>query len=127
MYIIKRTDIKSDVCIFNGDDCTMIGIGKWKFNINTFFFKGDVYLTIEDNNGKYKFTPEFPGYDGKLVYTLEEVNENGNSLYVRGSSAMVPAVKSVAATFFFEGDKCRFVSDLPFIGHIEVKNGIKVA
>lgn len=105
----------------------MVGIGKWKFTVNTFFFKGDVFLKIEDNNGKYEFVPEFPGYDGKLEYSIDEVTENGNSLYVRGSSAMVPAVKSVAATFYFDGDSYRLVSDLPFIGHFEVNNGVKIA
>lgn len=105
----------------------VIGIGKWRFTINTFFFKGDVYLTIEDDKGNYKFTPEIPGYDGKLTYNLEEVTENGNTLYVKGSSAMVPAIKSVAATLIFNGDNCKLVSDLPFIGHFEVDNGTRVA
>ncbi len=104
----------------------MLGLGKWRFYIDFFLYKGYVYLNIEDNNGKYKITPEADGYTGDIVYDLDDVVVKGNTLHVEISSVAIPGNKRISGDLIFDGDKCKAVAEVPFVGHLELKDGIRV-
>ncbi len=37
----------------------MIGLGKWVCNVDSMFYRGEVFFTISDNNGQYAFDLTF--------------------------------------------------------------------
>lgn len=106
----------------------MLGLGKWKFSINMFLYKGVFYLNIEDNNGKYKITPIADGLKAdEIVYKVSKVVEEGNKLYAEIESELIPGNKTISGCLTFNGDRCSIAADVPILGHLEVKDGIKVS
>ena len=103
----------------------MIGLGKWKFSVEMFLFKGDIYLNISNNNGKYVFTPEIPGYTDEIKYDIIEAKESGNTLHVVAETTMLPGKKIISADLMFDGDNCEVETEVPFIGKVNLKNGIR--
>ncbi len=41
----------------------MLGLGKWEVPVNTMFFKGTAKITVTQDNGKFDFKFEVPGFD----------------------------------------------------------------
>ncbi len=103
----------------------MIGIGKWKFSVNTIFYKGSAVLEVKDNNGKYAFNVEAPGLKKMPDYYISNIKENGNTLTVRGGSDLLPG-KEVEVSATFNGDRCSGYVNVPFFGKIAIKDGEKI-
>lgn len=102
----------------------MIGLGKWDFDVDTIFFKGNAQVEIKNNNGKYEFSAVIP--DVKIPdYFISDIKEEGNTLLVTGGSDLLPG-KSVTVSLTFEGNTCNGIVNAPFVGKIKLKNGRKI-
>lgn len=104
----------------------MIGKGKWKFAVDIFLYRGDIFLTISEKDGKYIFSPEIPGYKDEISYEVIEAKESGNTLHVVAAASMVPGKKTISADMTFDGDKCIARMDVPYIGKIDLNDGVRV-
>ena len=65
----------------------MIGLGKWQgtVNIQILKFSGDVFITINDNNGEYNVDIQLPKQLEKVKLRFESIEESGdNSLKGKG-------------------------------------------
>ena len=102
----------------------MIGLGKWGCHVDTMFFKGDVEITISDNNGQYALELFLPDIDIP-EYTVKSVDEDGNTLHAVVNVSMLG--KDVDVTVTFEADSFSGIIKIPFLGKIKLKDGFRIA
>jgi hypothetical protein len=103
----------------------MIGLGKWKFSVNTVLLKGEAIINIMNKNGEYAFSADIPGLKEMPDYYIDEVKVNGDTLNIKGGTPLLPGkVIEVSATF--KGDTCEGYINAPFIGKLLIKDGKKV-
>lgn len=101
----------------------MIGLGKWRCNVDTMFFSGDVELTVKDNNGEYGFELDLPGIDIP-DYQIKSVEEDGNNVK---AVVYIPALgKDADLNVTFDGDSFSGVLKIPFLGKVKLKDGYRV-
>ena len=88
-------------CVYNSKDgkgdLTMIGIGKWSVSIDTMMFRGDVILTIADENGAYSLTAEVPGMK-MPEYNVSDIAEDGDTLTAVVTTPLLSG-KKIAALY----------------------------
>jgi len=102
----------------------MIGLGTWKFFVDTIFYKGEALLTISGDGGDYGVNCELKDMDlGMQIATIEE--ENGNTLRGTATISLLKG-KQVEFSVRFE-DVANGYLKVPFVGKIMLKNGQKVA
>lgn len=104
----------------------MLGIGKWKFTVDVFLYKGDVIINIAENNGEYVITPEIPGFHEELTYELLEAKVIGNTLHVAAAATLLPGKKVLSGDLTFDGDKCVAKADIPYLGFLDLGVGVKI-
>ena len=102
----------------------MVGIGTWRFELNTPVFKGTLKLTISFENGQYDFKPELPGYKGPLEYEVLSVKEEGRTLSGELTTSFIPGNRPVKLAMTFEGDRCAAIAKVPLLGKVRV-NGVR--
>ncbi len=103
----------------------MIGLGKWACHVDTMFFKGDVEMTISDNNGQYGFDLKLPGIDIP-GYEIKELNEeNGDTINAIVNVDMLPG-KDISLILTFTDDTVNGLVKVPFLGKIKLKDGKKI-
>ena len=82
----------------------MIGIGKWKIPVNSFFYKGTAEVTVIDNDGKYDFKFNAPGQ--KLPeFDVFNIKVTGNTLSADATCDRLKG-KNLHADVTFDGDTC---------------------
>jgi len=102
----------------------MIGLGTWKFFVDTMFYKGEALLTISDDGGAYGVNCELKEMDlGMQIVSIEE--ENGNTLKGTATISLLKG-KQVEFSVRFEEAANGYLK-VPFAGKIMLKNGQKIA
>ena len=107
----------------------MIGIGKWQgsVNIQILKFSGDVFVTIEDNNGEYNVDIKLPQQLEKVKLRFDTIEEiSADSLKGKGK-LLTPAGRELAfeAGVDFDGDEMGGYLKIA-IANIKIKNGHKI-
>ena len=103
----------------------MIGVGKYKVNIDHMFFQGEAIFEIEYENGKYEFEIEIENADFDFDIDITEAEEDGNTLYAKATVAILPG-KTIDVNLTFEDDKCNGFLKIPFVGKIKIKDAVKI-
>lgn len=99
----------------------MIGLGKWKMDVNIPFLKVEPILTIAEKDGKYEFSVDAQGFGITPQVNLTEVTEeNGNTLRIKAQVPMLN-VGDVSGVLTFEGTFCKGEAEVPMLGKMTVK------
>ena len=104
----------------------MLGIGKYKEQINNMFFKGEAIFELLDNGGRYDIKIELEDKDIDMPeIDITEASVEDNTLIAKASSPAFPG-KDVDVTLTFEDDKCNGFLKIPFVGKVKIKDAEKI-
>ncbi len=102
----------------------MIGLGTWKFHVDTMLFKGDAIIKIFNNGGEYDFELDVKDVDIPDI-SVKDINEDGDTLTAVGSTSMLPG-KDIPISLTFSGDTVTGFVKVPLIGKIKLKEGTRI-
>lgn len=103
----------------------MIGIGKYKVNIDHMFYKGEAVFEIEFENGNYELDIEIDDADFDIDVTITEFEEDGDTLDAKAAVAILPG-KEIDVHLTFEDNLCNGYLKIPFVGKIKIKDAVKI-
>ena len=104
----------------------MLGIGKYKAQINNMFFKGEAIFELIDNGGKYDIKVELEDKDLDMPeIIIAETSVEDNTLIAKAQSPMFPG-KDVDVNLTFEDNKCNGFLKIPFVGKVKIKDAEKI-
>lgn len=104
----------------------MLGIGKYKAQINNMFFKGEAIFELIDKGGKYDIKIELEDKDIDMpAIVIEEASAEDNTLIAKATSPEFPG-KAVDISLTFEDDKCNGFLKIPFVGKVKIKDAVKI-
>jgi hypothetical protein len=103
----------------------MIGLGKWRFAVETMVFKGIAYLTVSDVNGAYAIKVDVEGANVGDTAFLNIHEEGGNTLTGLASTSLLKG-KEIPYSLTFESDSASGFLKVPFLGKIRLNNGVRV-
>ncbi|MDR2646864.1 MAG: hypothetical protein LBB67_01890 [Oscillospiraceae bacterium] len=102
----------------------MIGLGKWKFPVDTMLYRGDAVVDVADDGGTYAITIALSGMDVPDI-TVSDVRENENT--VTGTAQIeVLKGKDIPFSITFEGDCANGFLKVPFMGKIKLNKGVRI-
>ncbi|MCL2494400.1 MAG: hypothetical protein FWE98_01925 [Oscillospiraceae bacterium] len=104
----------------------MIGLGTWKFLVDTMFYNGTAIIDIRDEGGEYAITATLPDLGGAPEVALKDVIEDGDTLSGIANTDLLQG-KDIPCSLTFTGDKAEGLMKVPFIGKLKLKDGVKVA
>jgi len=102
----------------------MLGLGKWKFFVDTMFYRGDAFLIIMDKDGEYDVDIDLPGIQ-KPDFSFGDLAIEGNTITGTAQTSLLKG-KLIPFSATFEGDTANGFLKVPFIGKIKLSNGVKV-
>ena len=103
----------------------MIGLGTWKFTVDTPIYKGDALLYIKDDGGNYDVKCELVGMDKAGMDAVSVCEEGENTLTGIAVTNLLKG-KDIPFTITFEGGAANGFLKVPFIGKLKLKDGQKV-
>ena len=103
----------------------MIGVGKYKVNVDHMFFKGEAIFEIEFENDKYEFEIEIENADFDFDIEIVSFEEDEDTLDAKATVAVLPG-KEIDVHLTFEDDKCNGYLKIPFVGKIKIKDAVKI-
>ena len=103
----------------------MIGVGKYKVNIDHMFFKGEAIFEIEYENGNYGIEIDIDDADVDFDVTITEFEEDEDTLDAKATVAILPG-KEIDIHLTFEDDGCNGYLKIPFVGKIKIKDAVKI-
>ncbi len=104
----------------------MLGIGKYKAQINNMFFKGEAIFELVDNGGKYDIKIDLEDKDIDMPEILiAETSVEDNTLLAKATSPEFPG-KEVDISLTFEDNKCNGFLKIPFVGKVKIKDAEKI-
>lgn len=104
----------------------MLGIGKYKAQINNMFFKGEATFELIDKDGKYDIQIELEDADIDMPeIKITETSTEDNTLTAKAISPEFPG-KEVDVSLTFEDDKCNGFLKIPFVGKVKIKDAVKI-
>lgn len=104
----------------------MIGLGRYKANINNMFFKGEAEFELFDNNGDYGMKIDLKDADFDMPdFAVTDTAEDGDTFTAKATTSLLPG-KEIDVSLTFEGDKCNGFLKIPFIGKIKIKDAVKI-
>ena len=103
----------------------MIGIGKYKVNIDHMFYKGEAIFEIEFENGNYELEIEIDDPDFDIDVTITEFEEDDDTLDAKAAVPILPG-KEIDIHLTFDDDGCNGYLKIPFVGKIKIKDAVKI-
>ena len=104
----------------------MIGLGKYKADINNMFFKGSAVFQLKGENGKYEIEVELEDKSIDMPQIdIVDAEEDDNTLTAKATSPEFPG-KAVDVSLTFEDDKCNGFIKIPFVGKVKIKDAVKI-
>ncbi|MBQ6019425.1 MAG: hypothetical protein IJL26_04515 [Clostridia bacterium] len=107
----------------------MIGIGKWQgeINVQILRFKGDVFIDIADDGGKYAVDIKLPEQLQKVKLNFESIEEVGSDGLKGKGKLLTPAGRELGfeADVTFDGDAISGYLKIA-IATIKIKNGRRI-
>ena len=101
----------------------MLGIGKWKFTVNTRFYSGEVFLVVGEKNGEYDVYAEFPS-GKKPDFRFSKLQAQGSTLTGVAQHSLLQGSQIPFSATFADGTASGFL-DVPFVGMIRFSDGEK--
>ena len=102
----------------------MLGLGKWKFFVDTMFFRGDAYLLVSEKDGAYDAAVEVPGMQVPKI-DFWGIQQEGSTITGMARTDLLRG-KDIAFSCTFDGDRASGFLKVPFLGKIKMSNGVKV-
>jgi len=103
----------------------MLGLGKWKFQLDTMFYRGDVYLIVGEEDGEYDISIELTGMDIP-EFTYESLQVEGNTVTGIVHTDLLRG-KDIPFGITFEDGAANGFLKIPFMGKIKLKDGVNIA
>ena len=107
----------------------MIGIGKWQgeINVQILRFKGDVFIDIADDGGKYAVDIRLPEQLQKVKLNFDAIEETGDNGLKGKGKLLTPAGRELGfeANVTFDGDEIAGFLKIA-IATIKIKNGRRI-
>ena len=104
----------------------MIGIGKWQgeINVQILRFKGDVFIDIADDGGRYAVDIKLPEQLEKVKLSFDTIEEVGDDGLKGKGKLLTPAGRELGfeAHVTFDGDEISGFLKIA-IATIKIKNG----
>jgi len=101
----------------------MIGLGKWKFIVNTRFHSGEAFLVVGEKDGEYDIRIEIPGR--RPDFRFGNLRAEGNTITGSAQHSLLQG-KSIPFSATFENDTASGFLDVPIVGMIRFSGGEKV-
>ena len=92
----------------------MLGLGKYKVNIDHMFYTGVAIFEIKDDDGNYEIDIE-----------LKDVIVEVDTIIAKAEIDEFPG-KAVDVSLTFNDDKCNGFLKIPFVGKIKIKDAVKI-
>ncbi|MCL2530784.1 MAG: hypothetical protein FWE40_01330 [Oscillospiraceae bacterium] len=102
----------------------MVGLGKWKFFVDTMFYRGDAVLMVGEKNGKYDIDISLTGVEIP-DFSINDMKAEGNTVTGNVQTSMMKG-KDIPFSCTFEGDTANGMLKVPFMGKIALKDGKKI-
>ena len=102
----------------------MIGLGIWKFSVDTMFYRGDALLKVRDINGIYDIKCELTDVELPPV-ALSNLVEEGSTVTGTAATDLLKG-KEIPFSVTFDGDSASGYLKVPFIGKIRMKDGHRI-
>jgi len=104
----------------------MIGLGTWKFQVDTMFYNGAALLTITGDGGEYAIKVELPDMASMPEIVVGSITEDGDTLNGIAVTDLLKG-KDIPCSVTFDGDEAEGFLKVPFIGKLKLKDGRKIA
>ena len=105
----------------------MIGLGKWKGNVSSKVFKGEIFFSISDNNGEDDIDIQMPEKFSKVKISFSDIKEEGAATLTGKAQVSILPGKELKGEFVFSGDTVEGVMKLPPLINIKITDGVKVS
>jgi len=103
----------------------MIGLGTWKFQVDTMFYNGAAILDITCEGGVYDIKCKLPDMDIPEI-VIGSITEEDSTLTGIATTDLLKG-KEIPCSVTFDGDTAEGVLKVPFIGKLKLKDGAKIA
>ena len=103
----------------------MIGIGKYKVDIDHMFYKGEAVFEISFEDDNYKLEIEIDDANADLDVTITEFEVDDDTLDAKASVPLIPG-KDIDVHLTFDDEGCNGYLKIPFVGKIKIKNAVKI-
>jgi len=103
----------------------MIGLGTWKFSVDTMFYKGAAILDITNEDGEYAIKVDLPDMDGVEI-AVKSAAADGDTLTGIAITEMLKG-KDIPYSVTFDGDSASGFLKVPFLGKLKLENGARAA
>ncbi len=103
----------------------MIGIGKYKVNIDHMFYRGEAVFEIDYKDGNYELEIEVDDADIDLDVTIIEAEEDDDTLDAKAAVPLLPG-KEIDIHLTFDDEGCSGYLKIPFVGKIKIKDAVRI-
>ncbi|MDR0530985.1 MAG: hypothetical protein LBG83_02845 [Oscillospiraceae bacterium] len=104
----------------------LLGEGKWKFLVDTMFYKGEALLAVGEKDGGYDIQIELTGMDmPENTFEDIEVDEETNTVTGIAHTSLLPG-KDIPFGLTVEGDTASGFLKIPFMGKIRLRDGVRI-
>ncbi|MCL1951997.1 MAG: hypothetical protein FWF60_04135 [Oscillospiraceae bacterium] len=104
----------------------MLGLGTWEFNVDTMFYRGKVLLMVKEKDGGYDLGIDVPGLDSTPPFAVLSMEVDGSTVSGVAQTDLLKG-KDIPFSVTFEGDTAAGFLKVPFMGKINLKNGVRLA
>ncbi len=106
----------------------MIGLGKWKGEVDTPVMSGSATVDIYDKGGEYAFDVEIEGMKKLPKFSVYDIVEGEDSLSGKATIKVMGGIHAEISVKFTGEKKDRFEGyiKLPMLGTVPIKNGRRV-
>ena len=102
----------------------LLGEGKWKFRVDTMFYRGDVDVMVGSNDGGYDIDIKLTDMEIPSP-SYERITVEGNILTGVAHTDLLKG-KDIPFSFTIEGDTASGYLKVPFMGKIKLNDGHRV-
>ena len=102
----------------------MLGLGKWKLAVKTRFYSGDAFMIIGEKDGGYDIRVELAS-GKKPDFRFSNLRAEGNTLTGYAQHSLLQG-EMIPFSATFEDDTVTGFLDVPFVGMIRFKDGVRV-
>ena len=103
----------------------LLGEGKWKFQLDTMFYRGDAFMTVGSKDGEYDIKIEL--VDMSVPdFSYEQLQAEENTVTGIAHTDLLKG-KDLPFSVTFENDTANGYLKVPFMGKIKLKDGEKIA
>jgi len=103
----------------------MLGLGTWEFHVDTMFYRGKVLLIVKEKDGGYDMDIDIVGMDSTPPFAVNSMNIDGNTITGTAQTDLLKG-KEIPYSITFDGDAATGFLKIPFMGKINLKNGVRV-